>query len=155
VKETTKYFAGYWLLSYFGILGALDTYFPTAMVLAFLIFSTIVAITDICMIKKIKTSTRLISFASCVVIITVSIITMYIEWNPRVIDNPTGNIAYGMQGRYYIPLSLFVILPFSNGLLTKFKFKNQLILLEEKTMKLVSSCYLVLTALLLLTRYWI
>lgn len=155
INDTIEYFSEYWIVSFVGILGALDTYFPTSLTLIFLAFSTLIAITDLCMIKKIKISTRLTSFAIVALITSVSIITMYIEWNPRVIEDPTGTIAYGMQGRYFIPIALLALLPFSNTLLSKFKYSKNLLAIEENAIKIMSIGYLVLTSALLLTRYWI
>lgn len=155
ISATTKHFYGYWIETFFGILGALDTYFPAAMRVLFLSVSTLTAITDLCLIKKLKISARLLSLATVMLITSVSIIAIYIEWNPRVIENPTGNIAYGMQGRYFIPIALFALLPFGNTFLSKFKYKNNILAIEENVIKIICTGFLILTSALLLIRFWI
>lgn len=155
VVATTKDLIGYWIISFFGILGSLDAFFPAPLMVLYLFFLLAVAVTDLCTVKNLKIKTRLVSFLSVLLIVTLSIIVMYIEWTPRVLEDPKGNVSYGMQGRYFIPTALFSLIPLGNTFLSKFKYKNNLIAIEESAAKIICTGFLVLTSALLLVRFWI
>lgn len=155
LRDTTDFLFDFWAEGFFGILGGLDTYFPYGFVLFYFVLMAVVAVLDALMVGKVKITTRLTTFISTAVITVASIITMYIEWTPRVVNGGTpGTIAYGIQGRYFIPLALFFVLTFGNSLLNKFKYREKVVCTTESLLKTISPAYLVLTLLVLAARFW-
>ncbi len=154
IYHTTKHFSGYWSEGFFGILGWLDTNFPAMFVKLFLIALSVSAVTELCSVKGIRWNARLLSLAGVTVFYVGTVYTMYVKWNPVLTGIVGGDLAYGGQGRYFIPIVLFLFLVAANPLLTKFKYREKVDSFREQAIPMVSFFYLGLTALMLFLRYW-
>ena len=155
VFHSIGHFGGYWLESFFGILGWLDTYFPKLFVNLFFVFSTFTALADLCDVPRTGAAVRVLSPLGVLIFLVGSFYTMYLQWNPVLVGAVGGDLIYGCQGRYFIPVAPFVLIPFANPLLRRIKLGGMLKAIRASLVSIVAVCYLVLTAALLLVRYWI
>ncbi len=154
IQATLNHFGGYWLESFFGILGWLDTQFPRAFVLLFFIISTFSAFVEASSTKKIPFSTRIFSLLGVGVFFVGTLYTMYVEWNPLLVGIVGGDLAYGGQGRYFIPVALFVVIAFASPLLYQNHIGIKLQSFVARVAPVTSISYLMLTMMLLTVRYW-
>ncbi len=155
--ETVKYFKTPWLQSFFGVLGWLDTFFPKHLDTLFLSILFLSIITEAAEIKGINIKTRILSVLGVIIFFVGTIYVMYIEWNPYLVGIVGGNLAYGGQGRYFIPVVLFVAIALCSPLLTIKKLEpvnNKIQALSQKALPIISTVYCALTVLIILLRYW-
>ncbi len=154
ISRTVQHFGAYWIESFVGILGWLDTYFPTPFIALFLLISTFNALMDACDTPNIRYNARLLSLLGVAIFFVGTLYTMYVRWNPELVGIVGGDLAYGGQGRYFIPVSLFVLLAASNPLLSYIPFREKLERFRGKLIELTAFCSLSLTVVLLTVRYW-
>ena len=157
IWDTVKTFGKHWCREFIGVLGWLDVHFPEPFTYLFMLILGYNILLDACQIKGISRKTRLLSPAGVVIFFVGTIYTMYMAWNPVLTGLVGGTVAYGGQGRYFIPVALFVLLAFSNGLSYKLPgvirerlygcFRTRLI----EVTAVVSLCC---TVLLIMARYW-
>ena len=77
---------------------------------------------------------------------------MYISWTPYVTGGEIGGIGIsGVQGRYFLPLLMPVLLIFSNK---RIKDNNFFKVIKDNYL-LISIVLLIISALVILLRYWI
>ena len=155
IFHSFKHFGGYWLETYFGILGWLDTYFPTAFFRLFIMLSSLVALVEACDIVKVSWKVRVLAAIGIFVFIVGTFYTVYLQWNPILVGIIGGNLIYGIQGRYFIPIALLFVLIFSNPLLKKIKYRDAIYNIVARIVPCISLCYLTFTVALLVIRYWI
>ncbi len=155
IVATVKHFGAYWAESFFGILGWLDTQFPMPFVLLFFLVLFFSFVTEAGSMQGIRWLARILSFLSVVIFFVGTLYTMYVKWNPELVGIVGGDIAYGGQGRYFIPPMLFFLFSFSCPLLQKFRIRGGAERLRERVVTLTATGYLCLTVLVLLARYWI
>jgi len=126
VFQTLRSFWRPWLEQFFGVLGWLDTFFPNLITQIFLGMIGATALLDACRAKGISLKTRVLSLLGVAVFFLGTVYAMYVNWNPVLVGIVGGEIAYGGQGRYFIPVALFVLLALSNGLLDRLPFRRAL-----------------------------
>lgn len=155
--HTVAYFLPYWMESFFGILGWLDVYFPRPLVVLFWVSLMAVVLSEACSIRDIRCKTKLLSWAGITVFVLGTIYTMYTAWTPVLMGTVGGTLAHGGQGRYFIPIALFVFLLLANSCLLRFRDETRTKIngISEKTMLCTSVLYLILTVALVFTRYWV
>lgn len=155
VLSTTEFFGESWVRGFFGILGWLDTHFPKSFIhlfLALLIFS---AIAEAGAVKGIRFKARLFSLLGVAIFYVGTIVTMYIQWNPVLAGIVGGDIAYGGQGRYFIPVALFAVFAFCSPLFLRFRrVGHALERVTDYAVPVTAVSYLFLTFAILLIRYW-
>ena len=154
IYYSLDYFGGYWIESFVGILGWLDTQFPQAFIIAFLLISTASAIIDACSAERVNLKIRLCSLGGFFVFFIGTFLTMYVRWNPALVGIVGGYLAYGGQGRYFIPVALFVLLGFGNALSMKLPFAERLRKRHFYMVEITAVCSLCLTVMLIAARYW-
>ena len=77
---------------------------------------------------------------------------MYINWTPLV-EDMYGNFVSGIQGRYFIPLSMFAAVLFSTNAI---KVKNNKLANINEIISIYSIIIMsVIMVITLITRYWI
>ena len=153
--NTISYFSGYYLEGFFGILGWLDTNFPAMIVKLFLTLLFITAIAEVSVLKGIRWNVRLLSWAGITVFVVGTVYTMYSVWNPILTGIVGGDVAYGGQGRYFIPIALFLILILANPWLNKLRVRQKIHDCLEGAVSLTALTTLCLTLFVLFVRYWI
>lgn len=154
VTDTVKQCAVDWLRGFFGILGWLDTFFPNAFVWTFLLLMMGCAVVETSSVKGIRWNARVLALLGVGVFLVGTICTMYIQWNPVLVELVGGTLAHGGQGRYFIPVALFVVLACSSPVLLRFRVGEKLQRVTEQAVPIVSISYLCMTVLLILVRYW-
>ena len=146
----------FYIESFYGKLGQLDTNFMLPIAVGFYILLGIILLGEICSITdKISWKIRIADGILAGISFGGIFLMMYLTWTPLVLE-VGGSIVSGVQGRYLIPLFLFLCVPFLNGILEKDndwckKIKKIGILFSE--ILVIQSG--ILTCLLLLIRYWI
>lgn len=124
ITETFKRFSGFYITGIFGILGQLDTNFPVPVMVVFYILLAVVVVSDSCKAKNISGLARI--FSAIAVIISVLMIYYYEYTTWTALPNILGVGAHyisGVQGRYYIPVVLFLCLLLSNSLYYQYPLK--------------------------------
>ncbi|MBE6601020.1 MAG: DUF2142 domain-containing protein [Ruminococcaceae bacterium] len=154
IPHTLGVFFFYWLESFFGILGWLDTPFPVFFVVLFLLSLLFVALAELSSIRMLKVKPRILAWLGVTVFFVGTVYTMYVSWNPVLTGIVGGTIAYGGQGRYFIPIAPFVFLIAANPLVYRWKIKEATTAICERATPLISLTYLTLTVILVFIRYW-
>lgn len=152
--KTAEQFGSYWAHSFLGILGWLDTVMPPPFLCLFAVILLFTVLTELCHTKGIRPSARLLSLFAFIAFYVGTVYIMYVEWNPAMEIPTGGDIAYGVQGRYFIPIILFVFLAGANNLLERFSCKEKLEDLRDKLVGFTALAACILSSLLLLVRYW-
>lgn len=156
--HTFAHFSGYYLESFFGILGWLDTNFPAMVVKFFLAVLFTTAIFECSSITGIQWKTRMLSWCGVTIFVVGTVYTMYVVWNPVLTGIIGGNLAYGGQGRYFIPIVLFLLLIVANPLLNKQRVSGVKCRVEQflaDAVPVTSLITLCMTVFILFARYWI
>ncbi len=155
LKNTISNSIGFWCNSFFGILGNLDTNFPPMLITIYYLLLVFVVATEICSAKGVNIRARALSAASCLVFFVGTVVAMYISWTPLVTNTIGGDSSTGFQGRYFIPVALFALIIFANSCLSKFKYREKLNSFCISAVKMSTLCYVALTCLIMLLRFWI
>ena len=134
------------------LFGLVDTYVPIPIIFMAYIYLVVIALME-GSIDKIKISRQLKITGLIFILLAVFGIysAMYISWTPLITNKVGGDYISGVQGRYFLPLIMPVLLLFSN---TKIK--------DNKFFKLVKDNYIIVPIMLLgssiimiLLRYWV
>ena len=153
--NTIDYFSGYYLEGFFGILGWLDTNFPAMIVKLFFMVLFFTALVEVSTVKGIRWNMRVLSWAGITVFVVGTVYTMYAVWNPILTGIVGGDVAYGGQGRYFIPIALFLFLIFANPLLKKLKAVRRVEGFLENAVSMTALITMCLTTFVLFARYWL
>jgi uncharacterized membrane protein len=153
VDGTVNYFSDDWKLQFFGVLGWLRIYLPKAFSEIFYVILALSVIVDACQIKGINIRARILSYVSLYIFSVALIVNAFINWNPTL--NMVGKkIAYGIQGRYFIPIMIFTFIIFGNSLLTKFKHRKQIAKVSCGVVSITGILCAMLTLFAVTAFYW-
>ncbi len=153
VDKTVNYFSDDWKLQFFGVLGWLRIYLPKAFSELFYVILALSVIIDACQIKGVNIRARILSYISFYLFSVALIVNAFINWNPSL--NMIGKkIAYGIQGRYFIPIIIFAFVLLGNPLLTKFKYRKQLINVSCGVVSITGILCAMLTLFAVIAFYW-
>lgn len=124
--NTFKQFRLFYLAGFLGILGLLDTNFPVPVIIVFYLILLFTFLTDAFEAGHFKWNLKVLSLSAAVISILGMFYYMYINWTslPNIVGVGADYVS-GVQGRYLIPVALFVCLIFSNSLLQKHPFAHQ------------------------------
>ena len=153
VWKTTLYYHDFWEESFFGILGWLDTRFPKFFVTLFFFALVSTALTEVSSIQNLCWKARLFSWVGITTFFIGSVCKMYVSWNP-VLGIVGGEIAHGMQGRYFIPIALFMIVVLANPLLCRLKFRKTIDGFRANAVPVTALISSIMTVLVVFIRYW-
>lgn len=145
----------FWINGFFGILGSLDINFPQPFIHLFLTILLITALMELGMTDKVNKRARLFAFIGVSVFFIGTCIAMYTGWTPLVTGEVGGDNFTGIQGRYFIPVAMFVALIFANSSLRCFRYSNKLIEVQTSVVRITSIGYLCLMCIMVLTKVWI
>jgi uncharacterized membrane protein len=156
IIRTFDQFHFFYINSFIGNLGWLDTNFPYIFILMYSIFLFILAITDINLDIKIGYRKKMISLFLFISIVILIETVLYLIWTsiPAI-----GGIGYkvvtGVQGRYFIPAVLLLCIPFYSEKLLQHPFLNRIRMgiIDISPIFCLFSC--IFTLLILILRYWI
>lgn len=142
----------YWMIGTFGLL---DTYLPPLAIVLCLINLLFIFILDAsCGKKKISIKIKIISLLSLSFSIFAIFSAMYIDWTPKVLNVIGGNIITGVQGRYFLPLLVFIPILLSNTFLSKkINFTKENVFFDLSLLVII--IVLCLSILMCIIRFWI
>ena len=110
----------YYLSSFFGTLGLLDTNFPMLVSFIYIVYLLVLCFVDGSSNDvKIKFYYKIAAFVIPVIIIVLAFLAMYVNWTPSLLG-VGGDVITGVQGRYFIPALCMLPILFVN----KFDFKK-------------------------------
>lgn len=108
-----------YLESFVGTLGWMNTPFPKPFILLFYMFLGYIIVIELGNICGLKVVQRVLMLICSAFFLIGSLYVMYVEWTPVAFNEVGGKLIYGFQGRYMIPVILFMILPFGSKILNK------------------------------------
>lgn len=152
INSFIKYKAFY-ISSFIGILGQLDTNFPMPILIIFIFILIISIIVDSFNAITIKINFKIFSMIAIGIFIYFSFLSMYINWTPLV-EPIYGNTVTGIQGRYFIPIAPFLSIIFANKLLIKYKINDKFMNINTKLVYYSSIVFACITTLTIMLRYW-
>jgi len=115
IRNTLQEYPLFYLSGYFGILGWLDTSFPFPFLVLFYLFFVLIIVFDASEMGYIPIGFKILSLFSVLFSIIGMFTKMYISWTSLPwIMSVGADLVAGIQGRYFIPLTLFSCLLFSN-----------------------------------------
>ena len=154
IVNTVGIFFNFWKNSIFAQLGWLDTLFPEPFIDISLVLFCFVAAYEICSFGKINWKLRVLSILGPIVFLICTIFVMYISWTPMDTNSIGGDYATGIQGRYFIPVLLFIPLAFANPLFEKFKYRKNCDVAISYFSVNLGIFFAAMTVVVLITRYW-
>lgn len=139
------------LTSMVGMFGLIDTYLPIPVIAFYLLLLLVVSLVDNVNSKytistKMKLATIFASILSIVAIYT----AMYISWTPQIIGKTGTFDITGVQGRYFIPLLIPILMIFSNK-----KLKGKIADLINNNYLLGIVITLIISSISILLRFWV
>ncbi|MCR5836691.1 MAG: DUF2142 domain-containing protein [Lachnospiraceae bacterium] len=156
IINSFKEFHSFYITSFFGNLGALDTNYPVPFIVLCLLCLFIISFTEI---SEIEGATWKLKAANIIILIFVLLATygyIYLTWTPIVLGVGTDVIS-GVQGRYFIPLYCFAILLFAfNGQKKLPQVVNEQIKKYTCVFNYTICFFMIISVpIILLIRYWI
>lgn len=153
--NTLQLFDVFYIASFFGKLGQLDINFPLPIIALFYIALGYVTLVDACNAKNVNWKARVFSLGAGVICILGIFFAMYLNWTSFPGIGGIGvDYVTGVQGRYFIPMFLFLCIPFFNSLLEKVKFKGKILVCSEMTMQVTVVICSILTIFTVYSRFW-
>lgn len=140
------------LSSMIGLFGLIDTYCPMPIIFMAYINLILIALSE-GSTEKIKVSKwlKILSIIYVVIDIIAIFSALYITWTPMIIGKVGTNDITGVQGRYFIPLIMPLLLVFSNN-----KIKdNKLFKMIKENYVLVPVILLTISVSTILLRFWV
>ena len=154
VTNTVDFFGAGWKTQFFGALGWLSLYLPQIFGELFSVLLSLTLLIDACQIKKLPWKARVLYPLTFIIVFLGIIFEAYISWTPS-FGIIGGTVAYGIQGRYFIPVVLFLAVLIANPLLRKFKYTEKINNVAEKTISISGIFLMLLTAFAIFTHYWL
>jgi len=153
VKDTFKTYGTEYFRGYIGVFGWGEKHLPLPFLMAFAPAIILAFFIDMCFVNNVKNNLRILSFISVFISFMGILISMYIYCAPIKIGIG-GTLAYGTQGRYFLPLTLFGLLSFSNSFLGKLKASKKILEFEYSLVQIISIISGTMTLFMLFMNYW-
>lgn len=110
IVNTFSQMSGFYISSFIGILGSLDTNFPFAFIALMSLFLIITSIAE-GESAKISGRDRVLFLGTAFFILLLIITALYVTWTPLPHIGMVGNpIVIGVQGRYFIPVAVLFLI---------------------------------------------
>ncbi len=148
---------GYYLRSFFGALGQLDTNVPFPFEVVFYLLLFVVSLFEICTTKLWNQQwKRLLPFAAALISFIGLFIYMYLTWTPipGIADGVGSNYISGVQGRYLIELIIPFISVLCFGGLADNKYVNKAEKVIDRIIYAWTAVCGLITPLIVFIRYW-
>lgn len=140
------------LSSIVGVFGLIDTYNPFVIICFTYIWLIMVSISDgVCDKIKINGKFKILLIIYILFIIISVYSAMYINWTPAINGHKIGKADIsGVQGRYFLPILLPILLLFSNKKIKRYTF------IEKIRNNIFMPCIVILlvSTMTILFRYW-
>lgn len=152
--NTFRTLGGFYTASFIGYFGWLNVSMPLPFTELYLLVLAFVVIIETCSIRNLTKLPRLLNFISVALVVHVIVFSMYI-YHSTLDGTINHQYAAGVQGRYFIPVAIFMPLFLGNPLLCKFKFTTKAHEVSRLISKYIAAAYMLLTCAIILTAYWI
>lgn len=154
VSNSFVEYGNVYIKEFVGTFGWLNVPMPNAYIYGFMLILLLTGTFEMCLVRGWNIKARVLSLLAALIVVSGTIIAMYVNWTPWWfgINNP---YASGVQGRYFIPVVLYLPLFFANPLLCKIKFVDRMETCIENITKYIAIAYLLLTCVIILTAYWL
>ncbi|BBF44262.1 membrane protein related to Actinobacillus protein [Lachnospiraceae bacterium KM106-2] len=155
ILHTIKMNLLYYINSFFGRLGNLDIDFPMPFVFIFIGILLVVAIYEMSKLPKVTWKIRVFPLVATIISVLGMYYMMYVTWTcyPNIAGVGVDYVS-GIQGRYFIPMFLFMLLPFGNDLFAKFKLKTERKEVAELVIRNTILLYGIITLFMVYIRFW-
>ena len=152
VLRTLWHEKGFYMEGFFGKLGQQDTNFPPMFIVLFYLLLLVTVFYDVCEAKMVRFPVKLLAAAGALIMIFGSFYQMYIGWTSIPEIGGIGvNYVTGIQGRYFIPIAIFIAMLFANRFI-KTDLKGTVAL--KRVVVVAAPLFLTVMLFLLLARYW-
>lgn len=147
----------FWWEGFIGYFGWFDVRLPKVVLDFYTIVIAISFLTETCIILKTSIRYRALAFISTQIVMLGIMFEMYISWNTTLYGESAIGMdgISGMQGRYFIPVEIFILSIFANRKLCNFKHIDSVIHCENIIIYITTIASLAVTAFTLFTKYWI
>ena len=147
----------FYITTTIGVFGLLDTYMPTILYLIYFIIAIIILLTD-CN-EKVKEKSSITSKYKILIIlmsfgmISLSFLAMYVNWTSIMEGYGVGATSItGVQGRYFIPAIIPLIIVFANNF--KWNFLEKLKKIISNNYGYVFVFYSLVMISMIILRFW-
>lgn len=142
------------LVEMIGILGLIDTYLPRVVILVLMGLLVLVPLSELSLSKiKINRDFKIVGLFIFIATIIGIYTAMYVSWTPQILG-AGGTEVTGVQGRYYLPIIILPLMIFSNKKLQENKIIKKIMEFILEYYMLISAIGLMVSALVLLFRFW-
>lgn len=145
---------GFYVSSFVGKFGSLDTNLPDILILIYCIYLIILALFDSSKDIVIKWKQKAIYFLVAIMCIVLTETALYIVWTALPAIGGIGHeIISGVQGRYFIPCSILMLLILYS---TKLKIKcDKLNNILESHFIDIQKFYCIISCIIIFVRFWV
>ena len=156
IRNTLQEYPLFYLSGYFGTFWWLNTSLPFPFLVLFCLFFVLIILIEASETGHIPIRLKTLSFLAVLVSLIGMFTKMYISWTSLPWVMGVGaNLVAGIQGRYFIPLTLFVCLLLSNNWLLKLKLLSSMKKLIDYSLRFTSLLFESFLIITILLRFWI
>lgn len=141
----------FYMQGFYGSLGLQDTNFPIPISVISLIFLFMVSVFEMCKVDYVKIRCKVLNIFAILISILGMFYETYIGWTANIAGIGTDTVT-GIQGRYFIPIYIFIFISFMNKKLVKSKNRT------GRVIDCVVDCFVLLgaiwTVIIIFLRYW-
>lgn len=141
--------------SFFGLLGRVSVSLPIVAEKIFYALLFVFAIVEISTVSGIRWYTKAVSIICSAIIVLGTALAMFLEHTPLIGDEVRTDMIWGIQGRYFIPLAVFIIVVFASPVLLRFKHTERVQKILGYAVAPVTFVYFVVTVLALREAFWL
>ena len=155
LANTVKHLRAWYASSFYGMLGRLEFSLPTWAQNTFFAFLVVYSVYEVGKVKGIRWYTRVLSLLGCTICILGTAIAMFVEHTPLDTNAVNTEMISGIQGRYFIPLTLFAVIAFASPLLLKIKHIEKVGTALRIAVVPFSAVHLCVTVVYLVQNFWL
>lgn len=155
IGKTFYKYKSFYLSSFVGKFGQLDTNLPVIYIVSFALILILVALVEGFYVGKVNVKIKILALFVVIAIITGMFLAMYVNWTPLV-EEPRGMTVSGIQGRYFIPIFCFAFVFILNNWRSRISKKTN-VCLEKGVYNITFflTCFNpLITNVVILLRYW-
>ncbi len=156
--NTIKWFKGFYLESFFGKLGQLDTNIPLPFEVVFYCLLLLLTVMDVITVKLWDRQWKRVFPFAAVLVSTLALFgVMYLTWTPLpgIADGVGTQYISGVQGRYMIELFIPAVSLFCFGKFAESKYVRKLSEISNKAVYAWTVVCGMITPFFLFARYWV
>lgn len=146
--------SGFYRNGFFGIFGNLDTNFPVLFQFGYYIVLLITLLSDSVNSLHLNLKFKILTLFAIIFSLVSIFFALYITWTP-LRQGVGADFVDGVQGRYFIPLALFVACVFSGKYVENKILVDKINNITNNVVICTSVIYPICSIILLLIRYWI